>query len=216
MMNNTARKNDFQDICLSQKGDDQAFARLVENYQGLVFNLCYRMMGEPEIAEEAAQESFFRAYQNIHKYNHQFAFSTWLLSIATHYCIDLLRRRKLTCLSIEENEDDDESSLQFVDPGALNPELETEKHEEQNALRRMLLQLDSLDRAAIVLRYWYDFSEVEIASQLSLTTPAVKSRLFRARKELAKMHIAQQTTQNGRDGKSHYQRLVPAPQIPPL
>ncbi len=173
-------------VLQTQQGNDEAFAHLVEHYQTPVYNLCYRMLGEPESAEDAAQESFLRVYQNISRYDRQRPFATWLLSIAAHYCIDRLRRRKFSIISIDAERDDDERPVEFPDANAPNPEQEAVRREEQEALRIVLQQLDSTDRAAVVLRYWYDFSEIEISQSLSLTVSAVKSRLHRARKEIAR------------------------------
>lgn len=170
----------------AQQGDEQAFARLVEQYQVPVFNLCYRMLGEPESAEDAAQESFLRVYRNLSRYDRQRPFATWLLSIAAHYCIDRLRRRKFSIVSIDAERDDDEHPTEFPDTNAPNPEQEAVRREEQDALHGVLQQLDPTDRAAVILRYWYDFSEIEISQSLSLTVSAVKSRLHRARKEIAR------------------------------
>ena len=72
-------------ILQAQQGNDEAFTLLVEHYQTPVFNLCYRMLGEPELAEDAAQESFLRVYQNLARYDRQRSFATWLLSITAHY-----------------------------------------------------------------------------------------------------------------------------------
>jgi RNA polymerase sigma-70 factor, ECF subfamily len=168
----------------SRQGNDEAFTRLVEVYQTPVYNLCYRMLGEVEAAEDAAQESFLRAYQNIHRYDPNRSFATWLLSIAAHYCIDRLRRRRFSTLSIDD--DDEEHPMELPDQSAVNPEVETARREEQEQLQKVLRTLNATDRAAIVMRYWYDFSEVEIAESLSLSVSAVKSRLHRARRELAK------------------------------
>lgn len=168
----------------SRQGNEEGFTRIVEVYQTPVYNLCYRMLGEVEAAEDAAQESFLRAYQNIHRYDPNRSFATWLLSIAAHYCIDRLRRRRFFTLSIDD--DDEEHPMELPDQSAVNPEAETARREEQEQLQKVLLSLNSTDRAAIVMRYWYDFSEVEIAESLSLTVSAVKSRLHRARRELAK------------------------------
>jgi RNA polymerase sigma-70 factor, ECF subfamily len=173
-------------ILQAQQGNDEAFARLVEQYQTPVYNLCYRMLGEPESAEDAAQESFLRVYQNISRYDRQRPFATWLLSIAAHYCIDRLRRRKFSIISLDAERDDDERPMEFPDVDAPNPEREAVRREEQEALQAVLQQLDATDRAAIVLRYWYDFSEIEISQSLALTVSAVKSRLHRARKEIAR------------------------------
>jgi RNA polymerase sigma-70 factor (ECF subfamily) len=173
-------------VLQAQQGSETAFASLVEQYQTPVYNLCYRMLGEVEYAEDAAQESFLRVYKNLARYDRQRSFATWLLSISAHYCIDCLRRRRFTMISIDAERDDEEHPMEFPDVEALNPEQETVRHEEQAALQRVLQQLDATDRAAVVLRYWYDFSEIEISESLSLTVSAVKSRLHRARKELAR------------------------------
>jgi len=178
-------------IIQAQQGNDEAFTRLVEQYQTPVFNLCYRMLGEPESAEDAAQESFLRAYQNISRYDRQRPFATWLLSIAAHYCIDRLRRRRFTIFSLDAERDDDDRPTELPDIDAVNPEQEAVRHEEQESIQSALKGLDATDRAAIVLRYWYDFSEVEIAESLKLTVSAVKSRLHRARKAVARLLMAQ-------------------------
>lgn len=173
-------------ILQAQQGNDEAFTKLVEEYQTHVYNLCYRMLGEPEAAEDAAQETFLRAYQNLGRYDQSRSFATWLLSIGAHYCIDRLRRRKLSMFSMDE-ENDDGTSFEIPDAGSPDPEVESVKHEERDRLHILLKELDETDRAAIIMRYWYDYSEVEIAESLQLTVSAVKSRLHRARRALAGM-----------------------------
>jgi RNA polymerase sigma-70 factor, ECF subfamily len=173
-------------VIQAQQGSDEAFTMLVEEHQTHVYNLCYRMLGEPEAAEDAAQESFLRAYQNLQRYDRNRPFATWLLSIAAHYCIDRLRRRKLSVFSLDE-ENDDGVTFEIADPASPNPEAESVKREERDRLHILLKDLDATDRAAIVLRYWNDYSEIEIAESLNLTVSAVKSRLHRARRALAGM-----------------------------
>lgn len=173
-------------ILQAQNGNDEAFTCLIEVYQTPVYNLCYRMLGEPEAAEDAAQETFLRACQNLLRYDRARPFATWLLSIAAHYCIDRLRRRRFTFIAIE---DDESEEVSFPDPTAIDPEVETERRQEQEQLHAVLRRLDATDRAAVILRYWYDFSEVEIAESLRLTIPAVKSRLHRARRQMAKLWL---------------------------
>jgi RNA polymerase sigma-70 factor (ECF subfamily) len=171
-------------VLQAQQGSDEAFTRLVETYQTPVYNLCYRMLGEAELAEDAAQESFMRAYQHLNRYDQKRPFATWLLSIAAHYCIDRLRRRKFSMFSMDQ-EDEEGNSYELPDPEALNPESESVRRETKDRLHTLLQDLDETDRAAIIMRYWYDYSEIEIAESLRLTVSAVKSRLHRARKELA-------------------------------
>ncbi len=162
------------------QGDDDAFAQIVDNYQGPVYNLCYRMLGNIEEAEDAAQETFLRAYRNIKRYDPKRKFATWLLSIASHYCIDRLRRRRLKLISLEDLLPGRERAAST--PGAEANYLQLEHAEE---IRSMLDGIGVKDRAAVILRYWYDFSYEEIAESLSLSLSAVKSRLHRTRRDMA-------------------------------
>jgi RNA polymerase sigma-70 factor (ECF subfamily) len=167
------------------KGDEEAFSHLVETYQSPVYNLCYRMLGDGVDAEDAAQETFLRAYKNIKRYDSQRSFSTWLLSIAAHYCIDQIRRRKYTTLSYDETPQLDPPDLH---PG---PEGSLVISEDQAHVKALLARLNPQDRAAIIMRYWYEFSYEEIGEALSMTVSAVKSRLHRARIELAQLWMQQ-------------------------
>ncbi len=171
-------------ILRAQQGDEDAFTCLVQVYQRPVYNLCYRMLGEPEAAEDAAQDTFLKVYQNLTRYDRERPFATWLLSIAAHHCIDKLRRRRFLSFSIDK---DDENQTEIPDRFAPDPETEAVKQQECDRLHDLLQSLDPLDRAAIILRYWHEASEVEIADMLHLTVPAVKSRLHRARRALARM-----------------------------
>ena len=173
-------------VLQAQQGNDEAFTRLVEEYQTHVYNLCYRMLGEPEAAEDAAQETFLRAYQNLHRYDRNRSFATWLLSIGAHYCIDRLRRRKLSAFSIDQ-ENEDGTTFEIADAASPDPESESVKREDRDRLHVLLKNLDATDRAAVIMRYWHDASEVEIAESLNLSVSAVKSRLHRARRALAGM-----------------------------
>ncbi|MCZ7551277.1 MAG: sigma-70 family RNA polymerase sigma factor [Anaerolineales bacterium] len=94
--------NEAEWLVQAQNGDSQAFTAIVETYEKPVFSLCYRMLGNAQDAEDAAQETFVRAYQSLKRYDNSRAFSTWLLSIAAHYCIDQIRKRRIQIVSIEE------------------------------------------------------------------------------------------------------------------
>ena len=163
------------------EGDDAAFAEIVGSYQRPVFNLCYRMLGNPNDAEDAAQETFLRAYKALERYDRNRAFSTWILSIASHYCIDQLRKRRYQTYSLD---DEDRAWFQPPDPGPT-PDKAVGDKEKHEFIRSLLDELSPKDRAAVVLRYWYDYSYDEISETLNLTNSAVKSRLHRARKQLA-------------------------------
>jgi RNA polymerase sigma-70 factor (ECF subfamily) len=164
----------------ARAGDQSAFGRLVTAYQTPVYNLCYRMLGNAAEAEEAAQEAFLRAYTHLRSYDPKRPFRSWLLSIASHYCIDRLRRRRITWLPLEE----ELASPEWLASDCPNPESVVSQREREAQIQSLLESLSPLDRAAITLRYWYDYSYEEIAGTLDLTVSAVKSRLHRARRAL--------------------------------
>lgn len=164
------------------EGNQDAFADIVYAYQDAVYNLCYRMLGERSEAEDAAQEAFLRAYLNLTRYDPARSFKTWLLSIASNYCIDRLRRRRLQWMSLDDEPVADRLSLHSDDP---EPEPATLNKEQSAAIQVLLNDLSPDYRAVVVLRYWYDYSYAEIADIMDTTESAVKSRLFRARQALA-------------------------------
>jgi RNA polymerase sigma-70 factor, ECF subfamily len=170
----------------AQKGDEQAFTRLVEQYQNPVFNLCYRMLGDPYEAEDASQETFLKAYRAIRRYDNSRPFATWLLSIASHHCIDMIRRRRMQLVSI------DSMPGETIPDQQVLPEAAVRLNEEQQQIQNLLGELSPTDRSAVILYYWYEHSYEEIAEALALTESAVKSRLHRARKVLAEAMQKQQ------------------------
>lgn len=171
-----------QAIEQARRGDAGAFSQLVEAYQRPVFNLCYRMLGDAAEAEDAAQETFLRAYTRLASYDAGRKFSSWLLAIASHYCIDQLRRRRFRLVSWDALVPED--GLPDDQPG---PEQVTLSRDTQRQVQRLLKELPPDYRAAIVLRYWHELSYEEIAQTLDTSVPTIKSRLFRARQLLAQL-----------------------------
>jgi RNA polymerase sigma-70 factor (ECF subfamily) len=174
------------------EGDQESFAELVYTYQDAVYNLCYRMLGESTEAEDAAQEVFLRAYSNMHRYDQNRSFKTWVLSIASNHCIDRLRKRRLLWLSLDEPLPPN-VVLSSDEP---QPEEATIRGERSQAIQALLDELNTEYRAAVILRYWYDYSYAEIADILDTTESAIKSRLFRARQALASRLEAQSPHSN--------------------
>lgn len=174
----------------ARRGDQVAFGRLVRAYQRPVFNLTYRMLGSVDEAEDAAQETFLRAYASLKQYSPQHKFSTWLFSIANHHCIDRLRKRRVTLVSIDDN-----PVLENLVGDVVQPEGNALMRERNAEMQRMLEQLEPEYRTPLVLRYWEDYSYEEIAAALDLTVAAVKSRLFRARQQMAKLYTDREPAQ---------------------
>jgi RNA polymerase sigma-70 factor (ECF subfamily) len=166
----------------ARKGDQGAFGHLVESYQGPVFNLTYRMLGDAKEAEDAAQETFLRVYRKLDSYDPTRKFSTWVLSIASHHCIDRLRRRRVTLVSLE----DEKLPASVIVSDQPGPERSAVQSEYEAQIQTLLGTLSPDYRTVVVLHYWYDLSYEEIAQTTDSTISAVKSRLFRARRMLAK------------------------------
>ncbi len=173
-MNPSVREEEITWLEKARKGDDDAFANLVDAYQGPVFNLCYRMLGNREEAEDAAQETFLKAYRALKQYDSSRKFVNWILAIGSNHCIDRIRRRKFNILSFDE-------VLPMADHKSPHPEAAVFEGEKKQAVQALLKNLEQKDRAAVVLRYWYEMSYDEIAGTLDLSVSAVKSRLHRAR-----------------------------------
>lgn len=171
----------------ARNGNKEAFGKIIEAYQSPVYNLAYRMLNNSGEAEEAAQEAFIRAYTRLDSYNPDHKFSTWLLSITSNYCIDQIRKRRALLLSIDE-------------PIAPHPALMSDKeeapesqlvHSQQEEMVQSLLEsLEPDYREAVILRYWHELSYEEIAEVMDTSVSAIKSRLFRARKQLAEIGLA--------------------------
>ena len=159
-------------------GDVEAFAELIDRYKVAVYNLCARMLGDPTEAEDAAQEVFVRAYTQLKSYTPGRKFSTWILSIASHYCIDLLRRRKPSV--------DLETIAFWKQSDQPEPEERALTGEVRDEVRELLNKLPDKYRGVTILRYWNDLSYDEIAQATGLSVATVKTRLFRARELLAK------------------------------
>ncbi len=170
----------------ARAGDRAAFGRLVEAYQAPIYNLTYRMLGNPQEAEDAAQETFLRAYVNLPSYDPARKFSSWLFSIASHHCIDRLRRRRGQFVSLDADHVLDEG---LVDREPL-PEAVALTREEEQLVQRLLAQLPEDYRLVITLFYWYDLSCREIGEVVGISEGAAKVRLHRGRKMLCALFRA--------------------------
>ena len=137
----------------AQHGDLEAFNRLVLAYQDLVYTQAYRMMGEAEAAEDAAQDAFIAAFRKLGSYRGG-SFKAWLLRIVTNLCYDELRRRKrrpTTPLEPVDNDEEEIESPRWLSDPKGTPEDEAERLELARALQHCLDQLPPEFRAVVVL-----------------------------------------------------------------
>ena len=161
-------------ITCAQQGDRQAFGELVRRHREGVVNVVYQMCGDGPLAEEAAQEAFLRAWQNLGRYNPRFAFRSWVYRIALNVAVDALRRERPTTNL------DPEPRV----PSAESPEAWLERKQQAEEVRRAVLALPPASRAVLVLREYGALSYHEIAEALDIPVGTVMSRLSYARGRL--------------------------------
>lgn len=136
------------------KGDQNAFAELVELYKDKVFQICFRMLGNRHEAEDIAQEAFIRAYVNIETFNQKRKFSTWLFRIATNLCIDRIRKKKPDYfLDAEVAGTEGLTMYSQVAADVQLPEDEVENMELQETIQKEISKLPEKYRSVIVLKY---------------------------------------------------------------
>ena len=170
-----------------QKGDQNAYAEIVELYKEKVYRICYRMLGNRHEAEDAAQEAFIRAYVNIDTYNPAMKFSSWLYRIATNLSIDKLRKKKPDVYLDEEVSGAEGLTMYSQLPAAdASPEDTVETLELQETVQKAIQKLPEKYRSVIVLKYIEDLSLQEISEIHDLPIGTVKTRIHRGREALRK------------------------------
>ena len=170
--------NERELIARLQKRDETAFEELLRQYEKKVYTLCFRMCGNSEDAEEAAQDTFLALWRGIDRFRQESSLSTWIYRLASNACIDLLRRRKKQGSSLSL--DDEELFLDAVDP-APRPQDAVEHREAQKLLQEGLSALPEEYRKVLILREIEGLSYTEIAESASLELGTVKSRISRGR-----------------------------------
>ncbi|WP_100406036.1 RNA polymerase sigma factor SigW [Bacillus solitudinis] len=170
-----------------RKGDEEAFAELVELYKDKVYQVAYRMVGNPQEAQDVAQEAFLRAYTNIERFDLERKFSTWLFRIATNVAIDRLRKKKAD-FSLQDAVNGAEG-LTYESQIAAEQELPEDQVvtlEMQEWIQDEINKLPIKYRTAIILKYIEDLSLKEISSILDMPVSTVKTRIHRGREALRK------------------------------
>ncbi len=181
-------RHDYNLVQAALEGDEKAFARLLSRYKDAIYFMLLKMVNNRSDAEDLTLEAFGKAFKNLHQYSPTYAFSTWLFKIASNNCIDFLRKKKGTHVSIENNTEQNETSeqlrLKSKDP---NPEERLIRQQKAILLRRVVRRLKPRYQTLVELRYFREYSYEEIAKELNLPLGTVKAQLFRAREMLFKM-----------------------------
>ena len=159
-------------IARLQKRDEAAFEELIRQYEKKVYSLCFRMCGNSEDAEEAAQDAFLALWRGIDRFRQESSLSTWIYRLATNACIDTLRRRKKQSGSVSLDDEVDTSP---------QPQETVEHREAQKLLQEGLSALPEEYRKVLILREIEGLSYTEIAESASIELGTVKSRISRGR-----------------------------------
>lgn len=157
--------------CLA--GNQEAFAEIVVRYKRLIYSVVYNMMGDREETYDISQEVFVRIYKALGRYNPEYKFSTWAAKIATNLCLDILRKKKLDSVSIEE--------IQDVSDGFDTPETRYMEKEKNERVRRAVAELPDKYRIPIILFHQSGLSYEEMTKVINEPMSIVKNRLYRAR-----------------------------------
>jgi len=181
----------LQDYGLVQKalqGDEKAFARLLSRYKDTIYFMLLKMLNNRSDAEDLTLEAFGKAFKNLHQYSPTYAFSTWLFKIASNNCIDFLRKKKGTMISLEnDNENIEMSETARLKSKDLNPEERLIRKQKAILLHKVVRRLKPHYQTLVELRYFNELSYEEIAKELHLPLGTVKAQLFRARQMLFKL-----------------------------
>jgi RNA polymerase sigma-70 factor (ECF subfamily) len=179
-------KRDYRLVELAKSGDQKAYAELLGYYRDSLYFMLLKMVKNKDDAEDLTIEAFGKAFNNIESYSSNYAFSTWLFKIATNNGIDFLRSRKSqrNIISIDRTDSDSDGSLgnkfSLVE-NEPNPEEKMIAGQKEKLLRTILKKLHPDYRRILTLRYFDEFSYLEIADELNIPIGTVKARLFRSR-----------------------------------
>jgi len=182
----TKAQKDVELVERAKKGDQQAYAELMGRYRDAIYFMLLKMVNSSIDAEDLTIEAFGKAFKNIDQYAPNFAFSTWLFKIATNNCIDFIRKKRGSHISLDHSMDG-EDSLQpssLIQSDSLDPEANMINQQKIKMMREVVTKLKPRYRNLVELRYFKEFSYEEIADELDLPIGTVKAQLFRARELL--------------------------------
>lgn len=163
----------------TRRGEAEAYGQLVERYQTSVLNVCYRLMGERQAAEDQAQEAFVRAYRRLETFQIDRPFGPWIRRVAANLCLNAIKGAGPDHQPLEE-EHDLPGERSWIDP-----ERAQQQRERSEVVHAALHSLPPHQRAAIELRHYQELSYQEIGRALGWTLNEVRTNLYRARQAMA-------------------------------
>jgi len=164
----------------ASKGNQQAFRVLVERHSRSIFRLAFRMTGNETDAEDMVQETFLRAWKQMHRFDGRASFSTWVYRIAANCSLDLIRSRKVRGEQQPMRADTDHSGAFDLPAGDPSPERLAHSEQVARLLGPALEELSEMERTAFLLRHYEGCDTEEIARALGVQSNAAKQTVFRA------------------------------------
>src|SRR4030043_2067942 len=174
-------KSDLLLVEEARKGNEKAFARLMNRYRDSIYFMLLKMVSNPSDAEDLTIEAFGKAFRNLYSFTPDYAFSTWLFKIATNNCIDFIRKKQGSPAPIDHLQDDIDNLTVNIQSDLPDPEEALINDQKIAVMRKIVNQLKPRYRSLIELRYYKEYSYEEIASELKLPIGTVKAQLFRAK-----------------------------------
>lgn len=165
------------------EGDQNAFAELMDRYRDSIYFMLLKMVNNKDDADDLTIEAFGKAFNRLHLYTPNFAFSTWLFKIASNNCIDFIRRKKKNTLSIDQSFGGEDGDELYIDlkSSDLTPEEIAIQEQKIKMMRNVVSKLKPRYRQLIEMRYFQQLAYEEISTELDLPLGTVKAQLFRAR-----------------------------------
>ena len=180
-------RSDVELMLALKAGDENAFTELVDRHRDAVVNLTYRYLGNKTDAEDLAQEVFLKVYRARARYEPAAKFTTWLYRVAANACLNEVRDRRRRPTFAAAALDAAEPSLPAADRALASPLEEAERSELKEHVRAALAGLPERQRMALLLNKFHGLGYEEMAESLSMTVPAVKSLLVRARENVRRL-----------------------------
>jgi RNA polymerase sigma factor (sigma-70 family) len=165
--------SDYELVEKCLNGDKEVFSELVARYKKLIFSVVYNMLPDKQEVNDVSQEVFIRLYKNLNRYNSEYKFSTWAVRIATNLCLDILRKKKVDSIPVDE--------IEAMPDSIGTPEERYISKERKERIKKAVDELPDKYRIPIILFHENGLSYEEMCNILNEPMTIIKNRLYRAR-----------------------------------
>lgn len=167
------KDTDIEIIDKCTKGDHEAFAEIVSRYKNLIYSVAVNMVEDRQEVNDVVQEVFLRIYKSLYQYNPEYKFSTWAVKITTNICINKMKRKKASVVSLED--------IQELHSGLASPETELLNVEQSKYIHEALKALPEKYRTPLILFHQNGLTYEDLTKVLKVPMSIIKNRLHRGR-----------------------------------